>query len=94
MTMEQMVALGLPKLAEGLFYRVYSDSWGSVYLEIRKERKIGSRLLAREHTCRWNTETPEETIVRLHERMEKNDAHYAEKSLYWATMSALEGDHK
>lgn len=94
MTMEQLVALGLPKLSPGLFYRVYSDHWGSVYLEIRKERRVGSRLLAQGHSSRWEKESPEETIVRIHEKMESDDSYYAERSRYWSAMASLEGDHK
>jgi len=97
MTMEELTAMGLPKLPPGYFYRVSTDPFGELRLQIRiSYRFFGSKLHAEEYTYPGNH--PDKTLPELFRMLGKSiegtKAFADIKKNRWNEIRKYEGDHK
>jgi hypothetical protein len=93
MSMAQLVAAGAPELPAGYFYRVHTTSIRALKVEIRKQRRLRSRLVADTWVLERLDETAEESVVKACTRAFKEwQAEDATRAAYLAT-TAFIGDH-
>jgi hypothetical protein len=99
--MKRLMDLGAPRLPAGHFYRVRSNSFGQAYVEIRQERRFGSRLLAERRVPRTaRRDAGPDVPVSVEDGL----AYAARKAYeavredldadYWKALRAWEGDHR
>jgi hypothetical protein len=104
MTMQDMLALGAPELPGDMYYHVYSNSWGYIFVSIRKSRKhFGHKTIyevmgtydVKNDEGEWVKLSPQETVKRAAEAAHKAvfKIKPAQRT-WWDEFRTLEGDHK
>jgi hypothetical protein len=93
MSMGQLLLAGAPALPDGWFYRLRESIHVGYKLEIREQRRFGSRLVAEVHVLEERHDDMTDAVVAACQRAHRTVEERAQQREKYAALSDLVGDH-